>query len=142
MKRTEVIEKILEYFEENMDTFADCLEELDGWNGYLDDNRLIPMEELDDIMSGEEPSYVLARAFYGHDEDTNGDFNPNRNYFYFNGYGNLVSTDYRNYADYLGADTVEEMEENRTDIDTIEDNDDLVELFDALENAEDAEEED
>ncbi len=146
MKRTEAMEKILAYFEENPDTFADCLEELDGWNGYLNDDRLTPMEELDDIMSGEEPSYILARAFYGYDADTShGDnrteFNLNRDYFRFNGYGNLVSSDYREYPEYLSAETVEEMEENKNRIDTIEDNDDLTELFDALENADDEEEE-
>lgn len=141
MKRTEAIEKILAYFEENPDTFADCLEELDGWNGYLNDDRFTPMEELDDIMSGQEPSYILARAFYGYDADTEEAFNLNRDYFYFNGYGNLVSTDCREYPGYLSSDTIEEMEENRDRIDTIEDNDDLTELFDALENAEDEEEE-
>lgn len=142
MKRTEAIEKILVYFEENPDTFADCLEELDGWNGYLNDDRFMPMEELDDIMSGESPSYILARAFYGHDGNTGGEFNPNRDYFRFNGHGNLVSTDFREYPEYLSAETVEEMEENLDRIDTIKDNDDLTELFDALENAEDEEEED
>ena len=138
------IEKIIAYFEENTDIFNDCIEELDSYNGYLGDNRYYSMDELDDFYSTTKPLEILRRAFYGHDEDTYhtdsygnreyGEFNPNREYFAFNGYGNLVSSDYRDYSEYIDRYAVEEMAENRHYIDTIDDNEELAELFDELEN--------
>lgn len=144
-KRTKeaVITDIIQYFKENEDIFSNCMEELDGYNGYLGDDRCYSMEELDALYSGEEPQEILLRAFYGFDADTwstdsNGDktygaFNPNRNYFYFNGYGNLVSSDYKDYSDKLDEYAIEKMSENRNYIDSIEDDDTLAGLFDELE---------
>lgn len=51
------------------------------------DNWICEMEFLDEIAAGWEPTYLLARAFYG-------DINPNHEYFQFDGYGNLVSFNY------------------------------------------------
>ena len=51
------------------------------------DNEVFNMDNFEEIVSGWKPLELAQRIFYG-------DFNPNRNYFYFNGYGNLVSTDY------------------------------------------------
>ena len=138
------IEKIIAYFEENTDIFNDCIEELDSYNGYLGDNRYYPMDELDELYCNAKPLEILRRAFYGHDEDTYhtdsygnreyGAFNPNRDYYTYNGYGNLVSSDYRDYSGYIDRYAVEEMAENRYYIDTIDDNEELAELFDELEN--------
>lgn len=143
MEREKVIEKIVEYFKENEDIFNDCIEELDSYNGYLGDNRYYSMDELDELYGGVEPSEVLARAFYGHDEETfttdaHGDrtygaFNPNREYFTFNGYGNLVSADYKDYSAYMDEFAVEDMANNRQWIDTIESDNELSALFDLLE---------
>ena len=148
MERERVIEKIVEYFKENEDIFNDCIEELDSYNGYLGDDRYYSMDEFDDLYSGVEPSEVLIRAFYGHDEETfttdaHGDrtygaFNPNREYFTFNGYGNLVSADYKDYSAYLDEFAVEDMANNRQWIDTIGSDIELSELFDLLEEDETA----
>lgn len=137
------IEKIIAYFEENESVFNDCIEELDGYNGYLTDDRYYFMEELDDLYSGAKPLEVLERAYYGHDADTwrtdssgnkeYGEFNPNRNYFKFNGYGNLVSTNYRDYSAHLDKYVIEDMSENRQYIDSIENDPELSALFDELE---------
>lgn len=147
-KTTEQITKeIIAYFEENEDVFNDCIEELDSSNGYLGDDRYYSMDELDELYSGTEPSEILRRAFYGHDAETYttdaegnrsyGEFNPNRDYFTFNGYGNLVSADYKDYSAHLDHWAVESMLENRQYIDSIDRDDTLCELFDELENAED-----
>ena len=138
-----VVADIIQYFKENEDVFNDCMEELDGYNGYLGDDRYYSMEELNDLYSGQEPQEILFRAFYGFDADTwstdssgnktYGAFNPNRDYFYFNGYGNLVSSDYKDYSSNLDAYAIEEMIENRNDISSIEENPDLSKLFDELE---------
>ena len=147
-KRTKeaVIADIIQYFKENEDIFNDCMEELDSYNGYLGDNRYYNMDELNDLYSGQEPQEILFRAFYGFDDDTwstdssgnktYGAFNPNRDYFYFNGYGNLVSSDYKDYSGNLDAYAIEAMSENRNYIDSIEDDDILADMFDELEESE------
>ena len=147
-KRTKkaIIADIIKYFKENEDVFNDCMEELDSYNGYLGDDRYYNMDELNDLYSGQEPQEILFRAFYGFDADTwmtdssgnkeYGAFNPNREYFYFNGYGNLVSSDYKDYSNKLDGYAVEAMSEDRSYIDSIEDDDTLADLFDELEEAE------
>lgn len=132
----EKINAIIEYFEANEETFNDCIEELDNWNGYLGDDRYLYMEELDELYSGVSPIEILQRAYFGGDEDGGSEFNPNSDYFKYNGYGNLVSTNYRDYSDHLDHYAVEEMKENREYIDSIESDDELSKLFDALEEDE------
>lgn len=142
----EITAAIIEFFKENEDVFNDCIEELDGYNGYLNDDRYYSMDELDELYTGTEPSEILRWAYYGYDAETYttdgsgnkeyGQFNPNREYFTYNGYGNLVSADYKDYSAHLDNYAVEAMSENRNYIDTIEDNEELAELFDELEQAE------
>lgn len=139
----EITADIIEYFKNNEDVFNDCMEELDSYNGYLSDDRYYSMDELDELHNGTEPSELLRRAFYGYDEETYatdrdgnktyGAFNPNREYFRYNGYGNLVSADYKDYSGILEPFAIEAMRENRDYIDTIDDNEELSALFDELE---------
>lgn len=140
MKKTtrtaeEITKEIIEYFKNNEEIFNDCIEELDNYNGYLGDNRYYFMDNLDEIYKDELPTEILYRAFYGKDDDTNGEFNPNREYFYYNGYGNLVSSNYKNYSLLLDNFAIEVMSENRDYIDSIDSNEDLQKLFDELEEA-------
>ena len=147
-KRTaeEVIADIIEFFENNEDIYNEAIEELDGYNGYLGDDRYFSMDELDELHNGTEPSELLRRAFFGYDEETYttdrdgnktyGAFNPNRDYFRYNGYGNLVSADYKDYSGQLDKYAVESMSENRRYIDSIEQSAELVALFDELEEVE------
>lgn len=142
MKNT--IKKIIAYFEENKGTFNECIEELDSYNGYLGDDRYYSMDEFNELYNGVDPIEILQRAYFGRDNDTwhtdasgnkiYGEFNPNREYFTFNGYGNLVSSDYKDYSDKLDEYFVEALLENRYYIDTIENDEELAELFDELEN--------
>ena len=141
----EITAAIIEFFQENEDVYNDCIEELDQYNGYLGDDRYYSMDDLDELYATK-PSELLYRAFYGHDAEIYstdgsgnrkyGQFNPNREYFAYNGYGNLVSADYKDYSAHLDKDAVEAMSENRNYIDTIDDNEELAELFDELEQAE------
>lgn len=141
--REAAIDAIIKYFRENEEVFNCCMEELDSYNGYLNDNRYYNMEDIDEIFRDTEPSELLSRAFFGRDEDDwttdsygnreYGAFNPNREYFRFNGHGNLVSADYKDYSDLLDRYAVESMSENRSDIYSIDDDEDLAALFDALE---------
>ena len=149
MKNTRTAEKIMEeiiaYFQKHEDIYNAAAEELDSYNGYLGDDRYYSMNELDEFYSGTEPTEILYRAFYGYDEEMwitdasgnreYGPFNPNRDYFRYNGYGNLVSADYKDYTGLLDHYIIESMLENRDCIDAIANNSELSELFDELESA-------
>ena len=142
-EKEQAINNIIEFFKNNEDEFNAAIEELDSYNGYLGDDRYYSMDEFDELYSGTEPTEILRRAFYGYDEDTYttdahgnreyGAFNPNRGYFTYNGYGNLVSADYKDYSAHLDHWAIESMRENRAYIDTIDNNPELSELFNALE---------
>lgn len=113
-----LVEKLLEYYKENTEDFVNDIEELDDWTGCLYDDKIYPMEELNEIFSNYEPEEILHRAFYGYDEPINKNeqrqpFNPNREYFYFNGYGNLVSIDEKDYSAYLEESFIQEIIDNR-----------------------------
>ena len=60
--------------------------DINSWNNQLDWLDFISMDFFDDYMEGQEPSWIANRIFYG-------DFNPNDEYFIFNGSGNLESYD-------------------------------------------------
>jgi hypothetical protein len=136
--------EIIAYFEENENIFNACIEELDGYNGYLGDDRYFKMEMINEFYHGTDPLDVLYRTFYGHDEDSyhtdaNGnreyaEFNPNRDYFKYNGYGNLVSADYKDYSAFLDRYCIEAMSENRAEIYAIDECEELSALFDELED--------
>lgn len=142
-EKEQAINNIIEFFKNNEDEFNAAIEELDSYNGYLGDDRYYSMDEFDELYSDTEPTEILRRAFYGYDEDTYttdahgnreyGAFNPNRDYFTYNGYGNLVSADYKDYSAHLDHWAIESMRENRAYIDTIDNNPELSELFNALE---------
>lgn len=148
-EREEKARKIIDYFKENEEVFNDCIEELDGYNGYLGDDRYYYMDDMGEFFHGEDPISMLNRANFGYDSETwttdehgekhFGAFNPNRDYFTFNGYGNFVSADYKDYSAHLDVYAVESMAENRQHIYTIDDNDELSALFDEYEQDETAE---
>lgn len=137
------IKKIIEYFENNKNIFNECIEELDSYNGYLGDDRYYEMEFLNEFYNSTEPLELLQRVYFGRDDDnwttdnngnkTYGEFNPNRDYFYYNGYGNLVSSDYKDYSYKLDHYFVDSLYENRQYLYCIDDNEELSALFDELE---------
>lgn len=114
--------QLKELFEQDEQLFNAAIEELDSYNGYLGDNRYYSMDELNDFYSDAEPLELLQRAYFGRDDDTwstdnsgaktYGEFNPNREYFYFNGYGNLVSSDYKDYSYLLDDYFIDDLIEN------------------------------
>ena len=122
----ELKDEILEYFENNEEEFNEVIEDLDSYCGYLGDDRYYYMEDLDELYHDQPATEILYRAFYGHDGDTwstdsrgdrtYGEFNPNREYFYFNGYGNLVSSDYKDYSNRLDKYFVEKVIDNADNI--------------------------
>ena len=132
-------EKLLKYYKEHMDDFNHDIEELDSWNGILGDNRIEDMNYLDELYQGKEATEILSCAYFGHDDDTwheengekvYGEFNPNRDYFYFNGYGNLVSTDYKDYSDYLDLDYVQDIVDNYGHLDLSDGAQEIIDNYD------------
>lgn len=144
--RTEenIRQDILQYLTDNKSDFNYIIEELDNYNGYLNDDRYYLMEELTQFYTTpEDIENLLFRIYYGHDEDnyitdSSGnteyrEFNPNREYFKYNGYGNLVSTDYPDYSAHLDNYLIDELLENRADLYEIGRIPELSALFDELE---------
>lgn len=137
------IEKILQYFRENPSVFVEWIEAQDSYNGFLGEDRYYSMYEFDDLFCNKKPSDLALDLYYGWDEDSTyemngklvkGSFNPNRDYFYCDGYGNPVSTSDRDYSDYLEERTIEEFIEYRNRLGMDED-----EELEALFNEEDEE---
>ena len=62
------------------------VKDINSWNRQLDWLDFIDMDLFDEFMEGQSPIWIAERIYYG-------DFNPNDEYFIFNGYGNLVSYD-------------------------------------------------
>lgn len=52
------------------------------------DDEIFYMYEFDEVMADSTPLAIAYQIFYG------GGFNPNHNYFAFDGYANLVSFDF------------------------------------------------
>lgn len=90
------------------DTLRDYFTGLDDdkivniWNEYCHeanyfDDEIFDYDTMEEMIenSSEGGLYWVNRFFYGSDEfSTDGSANPNRNYFRFNGYGNIISFDY------------------------------------------------
>lgn len=121
----EIRQELKDLFEEDNALFNETIEELDSYNGYLGDDRYYFMENLTDYIDTSDLwSSLIFRMFYGRDDDcyiTNSQgkkeysqFNPNRDYYYYNGYGNLVSSDDKDYSDYLNDYFIDNLLENRS----------------------------
>lgn len=116
-------EMLMELFQNDEELFNSTIEELDSYSSYLGDDRYYPMYELPELLSGLDAIDLLNRAYFGRDDDNwhtdaHGEkiydsFNPNREYFTFNGYGNLVSTNYKDYSAHLDNYFIDEIIENQ-----------------------------
>ena len=113
-----LVNELLAYYKRNGEDFADDIEELDGWNDCLYEDKIFSMDELDEVLQNINPSDILRMALFGHDEShgnlIKSSFNLNRDYFHYNGFGNLVSTDERNYSEYLNDYFIQEIIDNKS----------------------------
>lgn len=88
--------KIMKTYDEKVEAIKNIIEDMDDsdavalhneycyeTNDY--DDEIFEMEEFDEICEGMTPSDIAMRTFYSN-------FNPNDDYFHFNGYGNFEST--------------------------------------------------
>lgn len=98
--------------EEILDNLADH-EIVDVNNAYQDcingDKYIYSTDDFDELMNGETPSEIASRVAFG-------DYNPFHKWFWFNGYGNIVSGDYPDRADgRFASDIAEYAVENDDD---------------------------
>ena len=83
-EKVEAIKNIIEDMDDS-DAVALHNEYCYETNNY--DDEIIEMERFDEICEGMTPIEIANHIFYG-------DFNPNHEYFHYNGYGNFESTNY------------------------------------------------
>lgn len=81
-EKVEAIKNIIEDMDDS-DAVALHNEYCYETNNY--DDEIFEMERFDEICEGMEPSDIARSIFYG-------DFNPNHEYFHYDGYGNFEST--------------------------------------------------
>lgn len=65
------------------------------------DKYIYSTDDFDELMNGETPSEIASRVAFG-------DYNPFHKWFWFNGYGNIVSGDYPDRADGWFASDISE----------------------------------
>lgn len=145
MTREKKIEEIIKYLEENEEAAINCIEQLDDYNGFLNDDRYYNMEDLPMFYENDVEN-LLNRVYFGYDEDYSTDeqkapFSPMRDFFKYNAYGNLVSSNYKDYSSFIDDYLIEELEKYKSDIYEIDDNIDLNILFNDLEKITELEEE-
>lgn len=63
---------------------AELIQTINEYDGSFEDAAYFDMDEFDYFMTDYTPTGIVQMAWFG-------DFNPNEDYFKFDGYGNLVS---------------------------------------------------
>ena len=130
----ELREKIIEILE-NMDN--DELVNIHNeycYNANYYDNEIMDAYRLEEYLSNGEVMNWLNRFYFGEDAGHSKEYsaNPNRNYFTFNGYGNIISFDYA--RDYVDIEAIADyIEENNNALY----NDEIQAILDELESEED-----
>lgn len=114
----------------NKEEIKEILEDLDNyellriWNEFANYDTVFTSEEFDEICSGMTPTEIAMKSFYG-------DFNPNHDFWTFNGYENFKSSDYLTDLIYLD-DLADDICDNYNTYDS----DELEEYFESLEENE------
>ena len=80
------VENLKGYILNNVSKGMDLINEVNSWDGSLDYLQVYYMDDFDEIMNGCQPIEIAQRIYFG-------DFNPNDEYWRFNGYANLESLD-------------------------------------------------
>lgn len=83
------------------DDLTQLLQHMNAYDGCFEEATYYDMDEFDEFMSNYTPMEIAQMIYFG-------EFNPNDDYFRFNGYGNLESADW--------PDVVAEAEDLEEDI--------------------------
>lgn len=103
----ELTDLAIEYFENNINEFNYAIEELDGWNGYLDGHYIREMDAVGDYFYDSPVRDIIQAALDGTSEN-GADFDPDEDYFYWD-WNQLVSTNDYDYSNYLDKDFIESL---------------------------------
>ena len=90
MTREEAIRNYVEHL--IGDDLAYLLQHINAYDGNFDEANYYDMDEFDDFMSNYTPMEIAQMIYFG-------EFNPNDEYFHFNGYGNLESANWGDVVD-------------------------------------------
>nr|DAJ12311.1 MAG TPA: hypothetical protein [Bacteriophage sp.] len=71
---------------------AELLQYINSYDGSFEESTYYDMDSFDEFMSNYTPSEIARMMWFG-------EFNPNEEYFRFNGYGNLESLDWQEISD-------------------------------------------
>ena len=74
------------------DDLAYLIQHMNAYDGSFEESTYYDMDEFDEFMSNYTPSELAQMMWFG-------DFNPNKDYWRFDGYGNLVSLDWKDIVD-------------------------------------------
>lgn len=67
-----------------IENLLEMVHEINAYNGSMENLELYDMDMFDDIMNGFEPMDIALKSHFGN-------FNPNDEFFRFDGYANLES---------------------------------------------------
>lgn len=85
MTREQAIKSYVEHL--SGDDLAILLQYMNRYDGCFDDATYYDMDEFDEFLDGYNPLQIAQMIFFG-------EFNPNDDYFRFDGYGNLESAEW------------------------------------------------
>ena len=116
-RREYIYKAMLDMIKADSDLAVEICEELDGWNGFLGDDRCYNMCDIDDLLYGKKPSEIIDMITK--------DFDSSCEWFYFGIYG-LESCDdiASHYRDaYYESDVLESLIDNYNHISEMTDSD-------------------
>lgn len=132
-KQEKVKERLLKYFKENEDVFNEIILNLDCSTDILGNDKFYDMPELQEFFNEDPCGSVidlLLKAHCGKDLDSQDrPFNPTRDYFRLNAYGNLESTNYPDYSSHLNDEFLEQVIEYKGELCSVQDNSELREIL-------------
>lgn len=111
----EIMNEMLDYFEEHDDEFVSVIEELDDVTDFLRGERRRDMDDLESELD----MGLLMDIYNGCDADGDSQFSPYRAYFYRDAFGVLYSTDKKDYTGWLIPLFIEKLIRLREKVDYI-----------------------
>jgi len=93
-----------------VETLQYMASEINGYDGSLEYFEWYDMDDLDEIMHGQDAHWIACRVHFG-------DFNPMDDYFRFDGYGNLISLSTYDFEDEI-SDNADEIVERYKELAT------------------------
>lgn len=133
MLNEELRKELQELLLNDSDLMSYAVTELNSLNGCFDGIEWYSNDDdfFDDFLAGYSRSDIAKMIFYG-------DYNYNHKYVKFDGYGNLTSTDYTDYEDYI-EEIIDNLIEERYNLDLDPEISEVFEKYDDMEEEEEEE---